>query len=232
MIKIKGLKVGYSSSQGTQLVVKGADLELKDGEFLGLTGPSGCGKSTIASAVMRILPSSGRIVSGEILLDGTDLAKESESVMEQIRGSRVSIVFQDPFTSLNPVMSIGAQMSETIMVHKRTGRDEALRLAAGLLSEMMFNAPEETLKKYPHQLSGGMRQRVCLAMAVSCGAKLLIADEPTTSLDMVNQHNILELLKGLNRTKGLSVMLITHNTAVANKYCTRTLMMKDGVIRQ
>ena len=208
--------------------MRDVSLSVDRAEFVGLVGESGCGKSMTALAVLRLVTPPGRITKGRILLDGTDLLGLSEARMRRVRGARVAIVFQEPMTALNPVFTVGHQIVEAIRVHRKMSRREARHLAAELLERVAIPAPADRLSDYPHQLSGGQRQRVMIAMALAAEPELLIADEPTTALDVTVQAQILELLEELRRDLGLGILLITHDLAVVAEVCSRAVVMYAG----
>jgi len=197
--------------------VEGVDLELDKGEVLGLVGESGCGKTMTARSVMRLIPSPGRIVQGSVLFEGVDLAQLSDRQMQAVRGNRIGMVFQEPLTSLNPVLRIGDQLSETLIVHKGLSREDARDVSIGLLQKVGFEEADKRYLQYPHQLSGGQRQRVLIAIAISCKPSLLIADEPTTALDVTIEAQILRLLQVLIAEYQLSMLFITHNLDIIKR---------------
>ncbi len=232
-LDIEDLKTYYYSEDGSIIkAVDGVRLCIGKGEFFALTGPSGCGKSTIGFSILRLIQSPGKIISGRILLDGTDLMTLSEKEMQKVRGTRISMIFQDPFTSLNPVLTIGEQVAEAPRFHFRLSRKESLEKAEALLKKVKLDEPALRMAQYPHQLSGGQRQRVMIAIAISCGADFLIADEPTTALDVLTQAGIMELLEELKSSDGLSVLFISHNIKLAEKYCKKIAVMSKGRIIQ
>jgi peptide/nickel transport system ATP-binding protein len=206
------------------------DLTLDPGETLALVGESGCGKSITAASIMRLVPPPGRIVSGSILFKGVDLLQLPEEEMRGIRGDRIAMVFQDPMTSLNPVYTIGNQVAEGLRIHRGLSRGQAEREAVEILSQVGIPAPRERIRDYPHQLSGGMRQRVMIAMALSCRPELVIADEPTTALDVTIQAQILELLDRLKTENRMGLILITHNLGIVAERAHRTAIMYAGRI--
>jgi len=216
---------------GTVKAVDGITYDVEEGETLGLVGESGCGKSVSALSLMRLIADPpGKIVGGEVLLDGEDILKVNMDDMRRIRGAQVSMVFQEPMTSLNPVLTVERQLTETLQLHKRLGKAESRREAVGLLSRVGIPDPESRVKQYPHQFSGGMRQRVMIAMALSCSPKLIIADEPTTALDVTIQAQILELMKALTTEFGVALIIITHNLGVVARYADRVNIMYAGKI--
>ena len=216
---------------GTVKAVDGITYDVEEGETLGLVGESGCGKSVSALSLMRLIADPpGKIVGGEVLLDGEDILKVNMDDMRRIRGAKVSMVFQEPMTSLNPVLTVERQLTETLELHKGLGKAESRREAVGLLSRVGIPDPESRVKQYPHQFSGGMRQRVMIAMALSCSPKLIIADEPTTALDVTIQAQILELMKALTTEFGVALIIITHNLGVVARYADRVNIMYAGKI--
>ena len=230
LLEIKNLYVNFRQGEKTIEAVRGADLKIYEGEILGLVGESGSGKSVTALSVTRLLPGSAEITKGEILFDGREIFKLSEEQLRKIRGAKVSYVFQDPATSLNPVFTIGEQLIETIRLHQASKENEAFDTAVGLLKDVGMPSPNEVMFSYPHQLSGGMKQRVMIAMAISCRPKLLIADEPTTALDVTIQAQILELLEKLREELKLTVLLITHDLSIVAQVAEKTAVMQEGRI--
>ena len=215
LLEVKDLQTYFFTQEGVVKAVDGASYELEEGETLGLVGESGCGKSVSALSVMRLIPDPpGRTVGGEIIFEGRDLLKMSNSEMRRIRGKEISMVFQEPMTSLNPVLSVERQLTESLELHLGMKKAEARHEAARRLEQVGIPDPERRIKQYPHQFSGGMRQRVMIAMALSCNPKLIIADEPTTALDVTIQAQILELMKNLSLEYGVSLIIITHNLGV------------------
>ncbi|MBC8414031.1 MAG: ABC transporter ATP-binding protein [Nitrospira sp.] len=215
LLKISGLKVYFDTDEGVVKSVDGVDLEIKKGETLGLVGESGCGKSVTCMSMLKLIPSPpGRIAGGEILYKGRDLVPMSETEMEGIRGNDISMIFQEPMTSLNPVFTVGNQIAEAVMLHQNTTESEAREIAIGMLRKVGIPSPEMRIDEYPHQMSGGMKQRVMIAMALVCNPELLIADEPTTALDVTIQAQILDLMQSLQDELGMSILLITHDLGV------------------
>ena len=211
--------------------VDGVSYDLEEGETLGLVGESGCGKSVSALSLMRLIPDPpGKIVNGEVVLDGEDILRINMDDMRNIRGAKMSMVFQEPMTSLNPVLTIERQLTETLQLHKGMSKVEARREGVDLLSRVGIPDPEQRIKQYPHQFSGGMRQRVMIAMALSCSPRLIIADEPTTALDVTIQAQILELMKSLTTEFGVALIVITHNLGVVARYADRVNIMYAGRI--
>ncbi|HYF77450.1 MAG TPA: ABC transporter ATP-binding protein [Symbiobacteriaceae bacterium] len=231
LVDIRNLKTYFYTEDGVVPAVDGVDLYVKRGETLGVVGESGCGKSVTSLSVMRLIASPpGKIVDGEILFEGEDLVKKSEAEMRKIRGNDISMIFQEPMTSLNPVYTIGDQIGEAIVLHQGLSKKEALDKAIEMLRLVGIPLPERRVHEYPHQLSGGMRQRVMIAMALSCNPKLLIADEPTTALDVTIQAQILELMKKLKKELGMAIMLITHDLGVVAEMCERVVVMYGGKV--
>jgi len=214
---------------GSRPVIEGVSLCLAPGEMLGLVGESGCGKSVTALSIMRLLAEPPmRITGGTIRFEGTDILSLGEAELEELRGDRIAMIFQEPMTSLNPVFTIGNQIAEVVLLHRNVGRAEAEARAVELLRRVGIPAPEAAMERYPHQLSGGQRQRVMIAMALACDPKLLIADEPTTALDVTVQAQILDLIDDLRRETGMAVLLITHDLGVVSQYCDRVAVMYGG----
>lgn len=231
LVEIRNLKTHFHTEDGVVPAVDGVSMYVNKGETLGVVGESGCGKSVTSLSVMRLIPNPpGRIVEGEILFEGEDLLKKSEPEMRKIRGNDISMIFQEPMTSLNPVYTVGDQIAEAIELHQGLSKKEALQKAVEMLRLVGIPLPERRVHEYPHQLSGGMRQRVMIAMALSCNPKLLIADEPTTALDVTIQAQILELMKKLKKELGMAIMLITHDLGVVAEMCERIVVMYAGKI--
>jgi peptide/nickel transport system ATP-binding protein len=230
LLDIRDLHTEIRLRRSTTRAVDGVSLTVDPGECLGIVGESGSGKTMTALSVMRLLPNGGRITNGQILLDGTDIAAAGEQKMEDVRGNLVGIIFQDPLTSLNPTMTIGDQIAETVRLHRGASRKEALTRAMDVLGLVGMPSPAERVSNYPHQLSGGMRQRVMIAMALACEPKLLIADEPTTALDVTIQKQILELIDDLRQRLGMAVILVTHDLGVIAGRADRVAVMYAGRI--
>ncbi len=229
ILEIKDLSVQFHTDSGVIHAVNGIDLTLEKGEVLGVVGESGCGKSVTALSVLRLLPEPpARIVKGEIFFEGRDLLKATEDEMRAVRGNRISMIFQEPMTSLNPVFTIGNQIGEAIMLHQGLSKAEAEARTVALLKRVQIPSAEQRMRNYPHQLSGGMRQRVMIAMALSCNPSILIADEPTTALDVTIQAQILELMNEIRRESEMSILLITHDLGVVAEMADRTLVMYAG----
>ena len=226
LLQVKNLCTSFETSEGKLRVVQGLSFNLEKGQTLCIVGESGCGKSITAFSLMRLLPMPpAKIDSGEVYYKGRDLFKITENEMKQLRGNDIAMIFQEPMTSLNPVFSIGEQLLETIYRHQRISRKEAFLLAVSTLKKVGLAEPETRMKAYPHQLSGGMKQRVMIAMALCCRPEILIADEPTTALDVTIQAQILDLLKDLQKKEGMALILITHDLAVVSEVADEVMVM-------
>jgi peptide/nickel transport system ATP-binding protein len=226
LLDVKNLKTYFFTDEGVVRAVDGVDLYIEKGETLGVVGESGCGKSVTALSIMKLIPQPpGRIVEGEIKYDGTNLVTLAPNRMRKIRGKEISMIFQEPMTSLNPVFTVGEQIAEAIRLHEGLGRREAMAKTVDMLKLVHIPNAERRVKEYPHQLSGGMRQRIMIAMALSCNPKLLIADEPTTALDVTIQAQILDLLNELKSKLRMAVMLITHDMGVIAETAQRVVVM-------
>ena len=228
ILEVKNLRTSFFTADGVVHAVDNVSFNVKRGEALALVGESGCGKSVTAMSVMRLVASPGKITAGEIRFKGKNLADLSEREMRKVRGNDIAMVFQEPMTSLNPVFKVGSQVAEAIRIHKKVSKREAWRMAGEMLELVSIPDPVKRLDDYPHQLSGGMRQRVMIAMALSCDPELLIADEPTTALDVTIQAQIMELLAGLQQKLGLAILLITHDLGVVAEFCERVVVMYTG----
>ena len=228
LLQVKNLCTSFNVDAGEVRAVNGISFNLDKGKVLGIVGESGSGKSVTAYSIMRILVEPGKIVGGEILFNGEDIVKYSKKQMREFRGKRVSIIFQDPMTSLNPTFTIGNQLREAILLHTDRNRAEANARALEMLQLVGVNEPEKRLKQYPHELSGGMRQRVMIAMALACEPDILIADEPTTALDVTIQAQILELMKELQKKMGMAIIMITHDLGVIADMCDEIIVMYAG----
>lgn len=229
LIEVKNLKTYFYTEDGIARAVDGMDFIIRKGETLGMIGESGCGKSVSALSIMQLVASPpGKIIEGEIWFEGEDLLKKSSSEIKKIRGNDISMIFQEPMTSLNPVFTIGNQIIEPIILHQKLDKKKALKKAIEMLDLVGMPSPEKRMDNYPHQLSGGMRQRAMIAMALSCEPKLLIADEPTTALDVTIQAQILELLKKIREEIGMAVMMITHDLAVIAEVSDDVLVAYAG----
>ena len=231
LLEVKNLRTYFYTQEGVVRAVDGVSWDLDEGETLGLVGESGCGKSVTAMSILRLIPQPpGRIVDGEIIFEGQDLLKVGSEEIRHIRGNRIGMVFQEPMTSLNPVLTIGNQLTEAITLHLGMEEEEANARAVELLEMVGIPEAETRLSDYPHQFSGGMRQRVMIAMAMSCNPKLLLADEPTTALDVTIQAQILDIMARLSRELGTAVVIITHNLGVVARYADRVNVMYAGKI--
>ena len=230
LLEVNNLQTHFPTRAGLVRAVDGVSFYLDRGELLGLVGESGCGKSITALSIMRLIAPPGRIVGGEIIFAGEELLKASDERMREIRGDDIAMIFQDPMTSLNPVFTVGEQIAEALRLHRKMSRDDARRATIEAMREVSIPDPARRVDDYPHQLSGGMRQRVMIAMALACDPKLLIADEPTTALDVTIQAQILELLYELRRTRELAVLLITHDLGVVAETADRVAVMYTGRI--
>ena len=231
LLEVKDLKTHFFTMDGVVKAVDGVSYDLEEGETLGLVGESGCGKSVSALSVMRLIPNPpGRIVGGEIFLDGEDILKVNMDDMREIRGAKIAMVFQEPMTSLNPVLTVQRQLTETLELHMGMSKQESRRESVNLLTRVGIPDPETRIKQYPHQFSGGMRQRVMIAMALSCNPRLIIADEPTTALDVTIQAQILDLMKALTTEFGVALIIITHNLGVVARYADRVNIMYAGKV--
>ena len=233
VLSINNLVTEFDTDEGRVRAVDDVSFTAQAGKTLGIVGESGCGKSVTALSIMRLLPQPmGQIVSGSVELDGTDLTQLPIPQMEKIRGARIGMVFQEPMTALNPVHTIGRQLTEALLIHKDIMPDAAIREAVGLLDRVGIPSPDVRMTEYPHQLSGGMRQRVVIAMALACKPDFLIADEPTTALDVTIQAQILELIKELQADMGMSVILITHDLGVIAETCDEVVVMYAGKVAE
>ncbi|MGG0462743.1 ABC transporter ATP-binding protein [Priestia aryabhattai] len=231
MIQIKNLHVQFSTYGGQVQAVRGVSFDLHKGETLAIVGESGCGKSVTSQSIMRLIPTPpGRITSGSILFKGQDLTKLSEKKMRDIRGADISMIFQDPMTALNPTLRVGEQIAENIMQHENISKEKAKEKAFEMLELVGIPNPKERLKQYPHEFSGGMRQRIVIAMALVCNPEVLIADEPTTALDVTIQAQILELFKDIQQKTDVSIVLITHDLGVVAQVADRVAVMYAGKI--
>jgi len=229
LLQVENLRTHFHTRMGVMKAVDGVDLELEEGRTLGIVGESGSGKSVTALSIMRLIESPGRVAAGSrILFGGRDLAALPQLQMQEIRGNAISMIFQEPMTSLNPVYTAGNQIVEAIRLHRRMGAQQARERAIELLELVGIPSPEERFSAYPHQMSGGMRQRVVIAMALACEPRLLIADEPTTALDVTIQAQILELLRDLRKRLGMSIILITHDLGVVAEMCDDVAVMYAG----
>ncbi|MDR1893236.1 MAG: ABC transporter ATP-binding protein [Spirochaetales bacterium] len=229
ILEVNNLKTYFNTDDGIVKAVDGVSFDLRKGETLGMVGESGSGKSVTNLSLMQLIPSPpGKIISGTALLNGEDILKKNEKQMREIRGNRISMIFQDPMTSLNPFLKISTQLEETITLHKKAGKKEAREKAVEMLDMVGIPDPQRKVDNYPHQFSGGMRQRVMIAMALSCDPEILLADEPSTALDVTIQAQILELIKNLGRRLGTAVVLITHDLGVVAGNSDRIVVMYAG----
>jgi oligopeptide/dipeptide ABC transporter ATP-binding protein len=230
LLDVRNLMTYFFTSRGLVKAVGGIDFTIEAGKTLALVGESGCGKSMTALSLLRLVPPPGRIVEGEIFFDGHDLRHTLPTEMRRIRGNRIAMIFQEPMTSLNPVLRIGEQIAEVLRLHKGLERQQALAKVIELLHQVGIPEPAQRAGEYPHQLSGGMRQRVMIAMALACDPQLLIADEPTTALDVTIQAQIMELLRGLKKERNMATLLITHDLGVVAESADHVAIMYAGLI--
>ena len=230
LLEVKNLSTYFDSSEGVVKAVNDISYTLGSGETLGVVGESGCGKSVSALSLLRLVSYPGRIVDGEVIFKGRDLLSLSDNEMRGIRGRRIAMVFQEPMTSLNPVLTVERQLTEAIELHLGFGRKEARKYSVELLDRVGIPDPQERIKDFPHTFSGGMRQRVMIAMALSCDPDLIIADEPTTAVDVTIQAQLLELMKDLTREKGVALLIISHDLGVVARYVDRVAIMYAGKI--
>ena len=230
LLKVQDLHTSFFTDAGEVKAVNGVSFQLERGKVLGIVGESGSGKSVTAYSIMQILAGTGKIVSGSIQLDGQELVGAGESVMKQVRGNKVSIIFQDPMTSLNPTYTIGHQLMEAILLHTDRNKAQAKERAIEMLRLVNINEPEKRMNQYPFEFSGGMRQRIMIAMALACEPDILIADEPTTALDVTIQAQILELMQSLQEELGMAIIMITHDLGVVAQMCDEVIVMYAGAI--
>ncbi|MBE7057406.1 MAG: ABC transporter ATP-binding protein [Ruminococcaceae bacterium] len=230
LLEVKDLRTSFFTPAGEVRAVNGVSFNLERGKVLGIVGESGSGKSVTAYSIMQILASTGKIVGGSIKLDGEELVNSGEKVMKTVRGNKISIIFQDPMTSLNPTYTIGHQLTEAILLHTNRNKQQARERAIEMIRLVNINEPEKRMKQYPHELSGGMRQRIMIAMALACEPDILIADEPTTALDVTIQAQILELMKDLQKELGMAIIMITHDLGVVAQLCDEVIVMYAGSI--
>lgn len=228
LLKVNNLKTYFFTDDGVVKAVDGVNFEVYPGETLGIVGESGCGKSVTSLSILRLLDEKGKIVDGEIIFEGKDLVKLDENEMREIRGNDIAMIFQEPMVALNPVYTVGDQIMEAIILHQKVHKDEARKIAIDMLRKVGIPEPEKRVDEYPHELSGGMRQRAMIAMALSCHPKLLIADEPTTALDVTIQAQILELMKQLQKDLGMAIIMITHDLGVIAEISDRVAVMYAG----
>ncbi|KAB2445025.1 ABC transporter ATP-binding protein [Bacillus luti] len=231
VLQVKDLKTHFFTDEGVSKAVDGVNFSVSKGETLGIVGESGCGKSITSLSIMRLIDrESGSKIEGSILFKGKDLLQQKEAEMRAIRGNQISMIFQEPMTSLNPVYSVGEQIAEAIRIHQKLNRKEAWNKAVDMLKLVGIPSPEKRAKQEPHELSGGMRQRIMIAMALACNPDLLIADEPTTALDVTIQAQILSLMKSLQKQLGMGIIMITHDLGVVSETCDRVAVMYAGKI--
>ena len=230
LLEVDNLTTIFTGDYGISISVDHISFHVDEGEVVCLVGESGCGKSVTSLSIMGLLGKGGAVIDGSVLFDSKNLLAMTEKELDRIRGDELTMIFQDPLTSLNPVFTVGSQITESIRTHMGLSRKEAVKRAAKLLAQVGMPEPEETMKKYPHTLSGGMRQRVMIAMALSCNPRLLIADEPTTALDVTIQAQIMKLLKELQQAKGMSMILITHDIGLVANTADRVIVMYAGQI--
>lgn len=228
ILEVKGLKTHFFTEGGVVHAVDGVDFYVKRGEVLGLVGESGCGKSVTSLSIMRLIGQPGKIIEGQVLFDNQDILQIPESEMRKVRGNRISMIFQQPQSCLNPVFRVGEQLSEVLDIHQDLGKEAGLKRAVELLGMVGIPEPESRIKAFPHELSGGMAQRVMIAMALACVPELLIADEPTTALDVTIQAQILDLMRNLKSKMETSIILITHDLGVVAEMCDRVTVMYAG----
>ena len=229
LLEVKNLRIAFSTDSGTVRAVSGVDFTIEEGDILGLVGETGAGKTTTACGIMRLIPSPpGRIEEGEVLYQGEDLLKKSEREMRKIRGNEISMIFQDPMTALNPIMTVDEQIAEVIVHHNHCSKAEAMGQALAMLEKVGIKA--ERAHEYPHQFSGGMKQRVVIAIALACNPKLLIADEPTTALDVTIQAQVLAMIRDLQKEMKTAMLLITHDLGIVAETCNRVAVMYAGEI--
>ena len=230
LLQVKNLHTSFITDAGEVMAVNGISYNLDRGKVLGIVGESGSGKSVSAYSVMRILTDNGRVTEGQVLFNGEDILKYTPQQMQSFRGSRISMIFQDPMTCLNPVFTVGSQLREAIRIHTDRTKEQINARALEMLQLVGVNEPEKRLKQYPHELSGGMRQRVMIAMALACEPDILIADEPTTALDVTIQAQILELMQSLQRKMGMAIIMITHDLGVIADICDEIIVMYAGKV--
>lgn len=230
VLEVKNLQVNFKTKYGEVKAVRDISFDLKKGEILTIVGESGCGKSVLCRSILKLLPQNGYVKSGDILLNGNNICNLTDKMMSKIRGKEISMIFQDPMTSLNPTMSIGKQISEAVRVHNKVTRKEAKKRAIELIDFVGIDEAESRYNQYPYEFSGGMRQRIAIAIALACNPKVLIADEPTTALDSIMQNKILDLIKSIQMKTNISIIFITHDMEVVNRISDRIAVMYAGKI--
>lgn len=230
LLEVKNLETSFFTKHGELKAVRGVSFHVNEGEVFGIVGESGCGKSITIKSILNLIQEPGKIKKGEVIFDGVDILKQSQKELMKIRGNRISIIFQDPLSSLNPVYTIGSKLIEVIRRHNNISKSNARLRAIELLKLVGIPLPEKRIDSYPHEFSGGMRQRVMIAMSLSCNPKLIIADEPTTALDVTIQAQILKLLKSLQENTKTAIILITHDLGVVAQMCSRVAVMYNGII--
>ncbi|MDO5325065.1 MAG: ABC transporter ATP-binding protein, partial [Clostridia bacterium] len=230
LLEVKELRTTFFTDAGEVKAVDGISFQLDRGKVLGIVGESGSGKSVTAYSIMQILAPTGKIIGGSVKLDGQELVNAGEKVLRTVRGNKISIIFQDPMTSLNPTYTVGHQLMEAILLHTKRNKQQAHERALEMLRLVNINQPEKRLKQYPFELSGGMRQRVMIAMALACEPDILIADEPTTALDVTIQAQILDLMRDLQKQLGMAIIMITHDLGVVAQMCDEVVVMYAGSI--
>ena len=230
LLEVNNLSTSFFTEDGEVKAVRGVSLNVREGETLGFVGESGCGKSVTALSIMKLIPSPGRIMGGEVYYKGKDLLRLTDKEIRDIRGKEIALIFQEPLTSLNPVFNVGNQIVEAIRIHQNVGKKEAVKRAIAMLESVGIPEPQRRIKDYPHQLSGGMRQRVMIAMALSCNPNLLIADEPTTALDVTIQAQILELMESIQKERNMAMIFITHDLGIISETVDNVAVMYCGKI--
>ena len=232
LLEVKNLQTNFATGTGIVQAVRGIDLHVDSGEFLGIVGESGCGKSVTMLSIMRLLADNAAVRADKLEFNGKDLLAENEKAMKKLRGNEIGMIFQDPMTSLNPLYPVGTQLMEPLKLHQKLKKKEAKEKAIEMLRIVGINEPEKRINQYPHEMSGGMRQRVMIAIAMCCDPKILIADEPTTALDVTIQAQIMELMQDLKERFSTSVILITHDLGVIAQVCTRVVVMYGGLVME
>ena len=233
LLQVRDLSVGFDTDAGPVVAVDGVSFDVPRGGTLGIVGERGCGKSVTAFSIMRLLPQpSGKILGGDVTFDGRDLATLPDDEMQAVRGAKIAMIYQEPMAALNPVQTIGNQLAEAILLHEKVTKKDAFERSLSLMAKVGISSPAERMVAYPHQLSGGLRQRVMIAMALSCRPQLLIADEPTTALDVTIQAQILDLIRSLQKETGMALVLITHSLGVVAQTCRELVVMYAGRVAE